>query len=308
VPILQPEIITQLLATFTCLVGVVAFRRPNSKFLHLVFGISASLLVLCKGYFIIFTAFMIFVYLFSFFRNKKVNDIYALALFVGGFLLLLMPWTWFINSAVQNGIDERLKFTEILRENATTMVENRSEIYADDGSIRGDIILSIILTIQYLNSAQNDFFLITNQVNGNHILDVNNEYCIDGGFHPEWRVIQSSFYNTKSYEGKYKNLFYFYTENPLLGMEILLGRIGFSAKSLLGVIYWFAVLLIPLTFFSLSNKREVIPLIVFMLNIFLTIILVMGYIQSIQTIFPIILIFIAYSAISIIRLQKYKIG
>ncbi len=279
------ELLTALLVLIAFTFGVIAFRNKNAKY-HLLFGCAMSLLVLCKGYFVFSVMIFIIIYLSFILKNKVMSAIYSLMFFLMGFLLFILPWVCFINFSIQNNIESRTAFHNKLKEHAPNLIlNNHDEIYNANGAIRDDVIFDLMLFHQYQHAAENNFVFITNQLGEYNILNVHNEYCSDGDFHPEWRIIKTSFYNKHKDKDKNTKLFMFYRYHFLLGIEIVLAKIK---NSITAKTFWYWCAIILLLFFGLKQKypKELLTALIFMANVFLVLIVFYGDVRFVQTVIP----------------------
>ncbi|MCS6819898.1 MAG: hypothetical protein NZ522_08090, partial [Chitinophagales bacterium] len=184
-----------------CLVGCLCFLVTCStvnynSLIHAATGFASALLLLAKGYYLPVSVFLMAGYVIIIIKYKSVSTIRNALFYFVGLLIGWVPWIVFINKAVQNDIPNRLRFSKKLEETAPHLkLNSRNEIFDSSGKYREDVIEDILKFHQYQHARENDFILITNQLGEYNILNVHNEYCTDGEFHPEWRIIKTSYYN-----------------------------------------------------------------------------------------------------------------
>jgi 4-amino-4-deoxy-L-arabinose transferase-like glycosyltransferase len=246
---LTAEILTKALVMLAAVAGMAAWRG-NSPWRHFLFGASMALLVLTKGYFALALAGMMFLYMTPLQKGLKGESLRPLLAFSVGGALLLVPWVLHINTAIQNNIPQRTEFSRALREaSPKLMLDNHDDIYDAQGALRHDVVMELLLFHQYQHALENGTVIVTNQLGDYNILNVHNEYCTDGDFHPEWRIISSSFYNGLPEMGKNAKLLRFYVENPLLGLRITWAKL----RSGIGGRPW---LLLPTLLAMLVMRRK----------------------------------------------------
>ncbi|MCF8256196.1 MAG: hypothetical protein K9J06_01495 [Flavobacteriales bacterium] len=217
---LTAETLTKTLVMMASVAGMAAWGG-NRPWKHFVFGASLAVLVLTKGYFALAIAGISFMYMLPFLKGSVGNGLRPVMAFASGVALALVPWIWHINTAIQGNIPERTEFSRMLREASHGLLLNtHGEIFGPDGEPRHDVVMELLLFHQYQHALENDPVIITNQLGDYNILNVHNEYCTDGDFHPEWRIIRTSFYNGLPSMDKNAKLLRFYAEHPLLGLRI----------------------------------------------------------------------------------------
>lgn len=283
---LSAELLTSFIAFAVFIVSIFAFKQ-KSFFLHLLSGALFSLLLLTKGIFVFALFFMLSFYAFVLLNNKMVSDIKNLLFFVLGGLLVALPWWIHINMSIQNDLKNRNAFHQVLKFAAPKlMFDSRDEIFQADGNYRIDVIQNLMLFHQYQHAIENDFVFITNQLGEYNILNVHNEYCTDGDFHPEWRIIYSSFYNKHLEKSKNVKLLLFYIQKPLLGVKITVAKLinSFDSKT---IVFW--VSLTVLLFFSIKRRPsiEMLMALFFKVNVFLVLIVFYGDVRFIYVVLPV---------------------
>lgn len=242
------ELLTRLLVLAAALAGMAAFSY-GGRMRHVVLGLMFALLVLAKGYFAFALLLLPLAYAWRWRSEGFVHPVKDGLAFSVALLLLILPWMLHINPMVQRGVSEREEFSRILREaSPNVLVEHHSELFGPDGSARHDAVMDIMLFHQYQHAREHGFVVISNQMGDYNILNVHNEYCTDGDFHPEWRIVRSSFHNGLPGMGKYERLKRFYVSDPELGIRITVAKLkaGLSAAMfpflpavvVLAILFW----------------------------------------------------------------------
>ncbi|MCS6933609.1 MAG: glycosyltransferase family 39 protein [Chitinophagales bacterium] len=246
------ELLTACLVGCTCLLLVIA-AKYRKAFFHVLAGVVTALLLLSKGYFLPVVVFIAAGYIYGLKKLRTITFGKYILYYLMGVLVIWLPWIVFINSVIQKDIPNRLRFSNRLEATSPRlMLQHHREIFNRQGKIREDVIEDILKFHQYQHARENDFILITNQLGEYNILNVHNEFCTDGDFHPEWRIIKTSFFNQLPKEmNKHCKLLHFYREHPWLFFRLMIAKVlnAFSAKSLL---LYVALFFIPV-FFSKKN-------------------------------------------------------
>jgi 4-amino-4-deoxy-L-arabinose transferase-like glycosyltransferase len=200
VPLDVSDAETLLLFAFSFLVYFLdnAFTK-ESKGRYLLAGIATAFAMLSKGVFIMVPLLVLFVLLIQHRRQLKAALSFASAYVIGVFILLL-PWIIFINYKRVASVTERQQSRERLKEITPNLHFNNNRDYII-ANAAVDSTLSVIpqwmLTYGYnFYLTDGGFIVLTNQVTDEVCLMLNNEYCTDGGLHPEWKIISNSYYNT----------------------------------------------------------------------------------------------------------------
>lgn len=218
--------------------------RSKSFWVHAIGGLLTALLLLAKGYYVLVVALITLAYLQQMVARKSFTFLRNASAFWAGLLTLWLPWIVFINISVQQDIPNRLSFSKKLEATAPhLLLQTHNDIFNVDGTYREEVVEDILKFHQYQHARENSFFLITNQLGDYNILNVHNEYCTDGDFHPEWRIIQTSFYNQLP-PGltKHQKLWRFYRQHPdmLWGLPLAKLKNAFKGRT---VLFFLAVLL-----------------------------------------------------------------
>lgn len=224
---LDAELLTRTLALATSVISIKALSTGSR--LRWTFGAGAvfMLLSLCKGYFLV-PMFAMLVWLVSSAIRCQAKWSIAAFFAIGG-VLVIIPWMLHINTMMRNGVADRLEFSEVLQAAAPVLrLQHHDEVFDSLGNYRTDVILELMLFHQYQHARENGTVVISNQMGDYNILNVHNEYCTDGDFHPEWRIIQTSFYNTAPVADKYTRVFNFYRENMRLGLRVTAAKLKAS--------------------------------------------------------------------------------
>jgi len=282
------EILTTLLATAAFAVATIAMMKEK-KWWYLSAGIVMGLLLLTKGYFVV-TAFLFSCYLlFRAMKRKTVEQFVELALFSLGVGLPLLIWMIYINPLLQRGIPERIAFSERLISTAPKVsCESRSDCFYKNGKPRPEVVEAFLKLHQSEYALQNCFVIISNQYGKYNILDMHNEYCSDGDFHPEWRFIKTAFYNQFPEADKHKRLLRFYRQFPEKIFMIAFAKL----RNVWGVSAFLLYLSLVITsiFFIADNSNKSFTVgFFFIVGTSLVLVFFYGDIRFVESILPIAL-------------------
>lgn len=280
------EILTSCLVMLSLFWGVVCLSQKRPLF-YFLFGISMGGLILSKGFFA-FTALALAVYLlWQLLQLKRLNAFYALLLYNAGVCALLIPWMLYINPLLQSDIPARQAFYEKFK--ATTpqiMLATRADGFDSTGKVRPEVLENLNKFHQYQHATENGLVVITNQLGKYNILNVHNEFCTDGDFHPEWRIIKSSFYQHLLNKTNGERLWLFYSQHPKLGMQITLAKLR-NIWSISGFAFYASLLMLMLLVCFRKLDNSLVPASLFLGNILFVLIWLYGDMRFVQTVLPV---------------------
>jgi len=281
---INAEGLTALLVMIAFVIGV-ATIRARKLFMYFILGISLGLLMLCKGYFVLSLILFSIYLLYKLFKDNTFIYLRALIFINLGPCILILLWMIYINPLVHNDLPERLLFYQKLKATAPQLLlSDRSQGFDSTGKVRSDVIECINKHYQYQFAKVNGLVVISNLVNDDNILDVHNEYCTDGDFHPEWRIISNSFYNQHPGLTGYQRLWLFYSEKPRLGLQIALAKLINASKSPANIIFFISIIAIALLLITHRLNELLVPAAILLSDIFFVLILMYGDIRFVQTV------------------------
>lgn len=286
------DILTTCLSTMFVLVGSLAFKGKKVIYFCLA-GTILGLLLLTKGLFIFVLPFTGVVLLRNVILKKTINTLFNFVGFSFFVFLPLFVWMLYINPLLQSDISNRLAFAQKLEASTPQIsVAEYKQLYNNKGEPRQEVIEHLNKFHQYQHARENGFVFISNQIGKYNILNVHNEYCTDGDFHPEWRIVQSSFYNSCINDPNIVKLFKFYTAFPALGVQITWAKITHLKDNTAWLFY--AVLLLMLFLFCRGQLPEAcFPAFFVLSSVFLCLVIFYGDIRFIHTIVPVAFIMLA---------------
>ena len=286
------EILTSFLVMLTYLVSAWAARRKNGWRLFCS-GLCLSLLALCKGYFAIIGLFFSLYLLWSVYQSLTVRRVGALVCFGLGVAIPIVAWMMYINPLLKAGIPDRIAFGEKLKSmTPQVMLTTRNEGMDSTGKVRADVVEHLNKFHEYQQSLENGPITISNQLGKYNILNVHNEYCTDGDFHPEWMIIKTSFYNQYPNEDKNTRLWLFYTHNPVLGLKIVVAKLS-AVLSLSGVLFYSGIFLSFLLLYLKKTSAMSWMATFFLITTLAIIVIFYGDIRFIQSIEPLTILFLS---------------
>ena len=289
-----PEILTTFLVMVVLCAGILAFRKNTIK-RYALLGFSLSLLALCKGMFLV-TLILVSVYLlYLIISRRTVRYLIALISLDMSAAVLIISWMAYINPMIQGNVKERLAFYSSLKATSPKiMFEKYSQLFDSTGHTKSEVIESLNKFHQYEHAIENGRVVITNQFGNYDILNVHNEYCLDGDFHPEWLLIRNSFYNRHSNLSQFQKMLLFYQENPILGIRIAWAKVR-AIFGLGGYIFYMAIicslLLAPVHRYG---RRWIVGL-ALLLNILIIQILVYADIRFVDSVAPVSVLYCTLS-------------
>jgi hypothetical protein len=230
-------------------------------------------------------------------KRKKGRCIFVLkkiAALILGIILIISPWTIYINHVKNNTIAQRTSWCQKVLAGMERPEISGIEDYTESCpqiSKKGDarcersvkIMTYIVKSLAVYHSRTTSFILITSAF-GDALLNFNNEYCSDGGMHFEWMFIKTSFYRSYCSENQsvVTKLYLFFTHYPSFLFRIPMARFTRSFTEYYHKYYWLAAALwglcamqIPL--FSISSRG-----IKFILTLVLLVLCVLVYLFSID--------------------------
>lgn len=294
------EMLSAALTALSFVAGTWAFKNFNRSRIILA-GVAMALLLLCKGYFV-FTMLCVLLFLmWLFIKSKNTKYLQALVYFSVGVWVPLICWMAYINPLLKSDITNRLAFAEKLE--ATTpqiSVENRAQLFAPNGVPLAEAIENLNKFHQYQHARENGFVFISNQIGKYNILNVHNEFCTDGDFHPEWRLVNSSFYYSCLHDPNYLKLLKFYSNFPIVGMQITWAKLTYN-KNVSVWLFYSVFLLLAFLFFVGRLPVIYVPPHFMLATVFIILIAFYGDVRFIYTILPVTCVILGMALMKAIR-------
>lgn len=302
---LDAETLTMCLAMAAFCTVTLAFKKSKNSW-RFIAGVVTGLLLLTKGYFVITWIFLSLYWLYVFLKRRMLSDLSGLLLFNAGIGFILLPWILYINPLLQKDIPQRLAFHERLKKTAPQIyLSSHEQMFDSAGIIREDVIDWYNKFHQYQHATENGFVFISNQYGEYNILNVHNEFCVDGDFHPEWKIISSSFYNQLPEQSKHGKLLAFYTRNPLLGLRITAAKL-LNIWSYSGMLFYAALCFTLIALFKSRIPPEMLTGFILLANIFIVLILFYGDVRFVQTTEPVSLLIVSGTLLTVSRKLLFR--
>jgi len=264
------EIFSTFLFFLLFAMGLLAERKDKPVY-YVLWGASIGLFLLSKPLLmampVLFAVFIFIKYRSMSFRfmAKRILEVLI------GIALAVSPWSIYINYVKHATVSQRESWcSRVLASTERPEISNAdeySESYSDTTNIaRYEMSIKtmryIVKTLWMYHARNTPFIFITN-ASGDVLLDLNNEYCNDGGMHFEWLFIKSSFYRSYCSESQptATKLFLFYTHHPSFLFRIIRGRFTHTFTENYQKYYWLAAALwglcvIQIQLFSIRDTRK----------------------------------------------------
>ncbi len=232
------------------------FLSPKRPVLYFVFGALCVLSILTKGIFIFVPFLFLFSLLYKTIKFKSADYLLNGAAMFIGVLMFLMPWAIFINAQKNASVAQRAAWHAKTIANMPAYTVRSSA----DLNINSDlppVALDFLIRQIYLTYMIADSYItITNQLHGEGLLIGNNEFCTDGDWHMEWKMLPTSYHNTHHQNQPVAlRAILFYAENPVLFCKIMMGKINNTGKDKPEIV-WFTASLWGLFMLQLSSKNK----------------------------------------------------
>jgi 4-hydroxybenzoate polyprenyltransferase len=209
-----------------------------------IVGLALGLMVLTNGN-IVFIPVLLFSY--QFIRCVKRGQFKSFLFMVLTFGLTLAPWVFFANWRLTATQHERDKWVERIEQGVKVKKLNDGLFQNQlKQTFTDSLIMSYCIQNIYKKFCTDGYVIISKQPFGDEILGAHNEFSHDGNFHPEWRFLKYSYYNTHpSNSVPVVRICRFYYDSPRSLVRNILGK--FRATSyFLSPVYLFAWLLVAL--------------------------------------------------------------
>lgn len=309
---------TMMTFLFSCitLVYILLVKSPSVKHFCLM-GVLLALGFLTKGD-INFLMVLIPLSLLLVFWGIRRVGLKFLYMFIS-MVLVLMPWTIYVNNVRVNSVEERAAWAKHVRETEALCEIDASE--DEDWENRSSIIKNgehhalVTHLFEPMAAAADKFIIVTSQGAIDEVLSVHNEYNADGHYHPEWRVRGNSIYNTQYLDSSVPaKIMRFYIDNPAFFVKTCIAKLirttslpTFSyflfSAFLFGCLGWLSIismeknaakwffLLISIGIYFTLLKLSYPVLVVFSLMFFVSgVLLSLKFLKAIPLIFPLFIL------------------
>ncbi len=272
---INAEYFTKLMAflLFLCLAIAIKEKKNTAYFTT---GIVLAITLLTKGTFIFIPIFLSIGLLTNAVKERNFTPLRNLLLLAAGALLTIAPWSLFINWEVHQQKQSMHAWAQRFAATMPVISVSKASELVVNGVYNPKAIDYFNKSQQVVYTGNAGLILLTNQVDTEILRSVNNEFCLDGDIHPEWKLIQSSLYNSRyAHLSGSSQIFHFYIDNPALGLKILKAKIIncsgekpvlFLATGALWALY---MLLLAL---NRSNRLSEIPIRILLLLALVTIV------------------------------------
>lgn len=240
---LYPHFLVQFFILLIFWIRLDKVKILNSNYAALS-GLLLGLMTLTNGNTVFIPLLML---AYQFIRCVKRGTYKSLLFMLLAFVFTLSPWILFANIRLAATDVERAEWEKNLwegvivkkQENAT--FQNHSKLTATDS-----LIMQYCIRNFYAKFCTDGYVIISKQPFGDEILGAHNEFSYDGNFHPEWRFLVHSYYNTHpSQANTLVRICKFYYQRPQAFVCNVIGK--FSGTSYpLSPLYLFAWLLVTL--------------------------------------------------------------
>jgi hypothetical protein len=222
-----PETLLTLMLLAIVYYSILTTQKKSLKNVILL-GLFISLGILTKGIMLLISFVIIFYFCLMYYMEKKFR-VNLIVLFTV-ISITFLPWVLYANYVKSNSIDEMIKWKEQVEitekdcQSAYILDKN----WSNDGvgftsEVNQDKLVTKLLK-RYVSP--NLFIIISNQAPSEGFLEVHNEYCIDGLWHPDWIFKKEAIYNNKYLDASpVLKVIQFYIDNPSFIYKIAVGKI-----------------------------------------------------------------------------------
>lgn len=237
--ILSQNLLILLALIVTYYTMLVSEKITNIRIILLGFFLSLS--ILTKGIMLIIS-FLIIIY-FCYINVKKKRLSYLAVLFTT-IIITALPWIIYSNYMRIKAFDDIVKWQKEVTLTAKKCIvkdildNNQGK---KDTEFRSDVNRefltdSIITILMKRYTTPDKFILISNQTPIEGFLEVHNEYCLDGSWHPEWIIKEDAIYNNYYLNvSPIWKIIYFYRDNPRLIVKIATAKIKRATEGKLSI-------------------------------------------------------------------------
>ena len=227
-----PEALVTLLLLTVVYITILIIKEDKVRSYFLI-GIVIGLGVLTKGTMVILSLLIVFSIIVSKWNTEKLRiKIFSL---IGGLLIILIPWIIYSNVLRLNASSEMIRW----RENVVSTEEKCNHLLVEGNWAKNGVGFSadthqekLVTELLKRYVTPHSVIIISNQTPVEGLLELHNEYCGDGLWHPEWKFKEDAIYN-KNYlslspVGK---VLRFYLDNPSYIYKNALGKLNNSINS-----------------------------------------------------------------------------
>lgn len=225
-------------------------------------GLLLGLMVLTNGN-TVFIPLLILAY--QFVRCFKQGRYKSLLFMFLAFLFTLSPWILFANIRLAATKAERAEWVAsvgdgvVVKKQAKAVFHNHTQLTATDS-----MVMKLCILNMYSKFCTDGYVIISKQPFGDEILGAHNEFSYDGNFHPEWRFLSNSYYNTyPSSSPPLLRIIGFYYSNPQSLVRNVVGKLNgtFYVLSPLYFLAWLLIICIGIWQVLNLRLRLIIPVV-----------------------------------------------
>lgn len=252
-----PETLVTLLLLIVVYIAILILKTNKTSFYFLI-GIVIGLGVLTKGTMLILSLLIICSIIVSKWKTEKL--LIKICSLIGGLLIILSPWIIYSNVLRLNTSAEMIKW----RENVVSTEKKCDHLLVEGEWAKTGIGFSanahhekLVTDLLKRYVTPHSVIIISNQTPAEGLLELHNEYCIDGLWHPEWKFEDDAIYNNHytsfSPVGK---VIRFYVDNPRYIYKNALGKLKSSINSSNYIFILSAFLISCLSIISRVNRTN----------------------------------------------------
>lgn len=227
-----PETLVSLLLLTVFYIAILIIREDKTSSYFLI-GIVIGLGVLTKGTMLILSFLIISSIIVSKWKTERFRI--KICSLIGGLLIILTPWIIYSNVLRLNTSAEMIKW----RENIVSTERKCNHLLVEREWAKNGIGFSadthqekIVTDLLRRYVTPHSVIIISNQTPAEGLLELHNEYCVDGLWHPEWKFKESAIYNNNySSLSPVGKVIRFYLDNPRYIYKNALGKLKNSINS-----------------------------------------------------------------------------
>lgn len=219
---------------------LVTKKTTNIRIIFLGFFLVLS--ILTKGIMLIISVLIIIYFCYTSINRKKILP--HLAILFTTIIISALPWVIYSNYMRIKVSDDIVKWQKEVAFNEKKCIKNdilyknkdkkNSEFRSDVN--RALLTDSIVTMLMKRYTTPDKFILISNQAPIEGFLEVHNEYCLDGSWHPEWIIKKDAIYNNNYLNvSPIWKIIYFYRDNPQLIIKIATAKIKRATEGKLSI-------------------------------------------------------------------------
>lgn len=241
--ILPETLVTLLLLTIVYITILIMKEDKISS--YFLIGIVIGLGILTKGTMLILSLLIVLSIIVSKWNTEKLRI--KICSLIGGLLIIIAPWIIYSNVLRLNASSEMIKW----RENVVSTEKKCEQLLVEGDWAKHGIGFNadthqekLVTELLKRYVTPHSVIIISNQTPVEGLLELHNEYCSDGLWHPEWKFKEDAIYNNNySSLSPVGKVIRFYVDNPSYIYKNALGKLNNSitAKNYLFIIVSFLI-------------------------------------------------------------------